>query len=82
MTEREKQELVWGVLAEIGEDRIAASIDGIRPNAIRGWRTMSHGRASLIPAIHYDALEKLAGRPLPREAFTFKPLKSAPDCSL
>lgn len=49
-----------------GREAVAACI-GVSPHAVR----MAERNGSL-PAAWFDALEKLAGRPLPRSAFSFK----------
>ena len=50
----------------VGPDRAMAAL-GVQRDAIRKARASGE-----LPASWYDAMEKLAGRPLPREAFSFK----------
>jgi len=54
------------ILDFVGHDR-AQAILGVGSDRIRLARAASH-----LPASWYHAMEKLAGRPLPRESFTFK----------
>ncbi len=50
----------------IGRDRLMAEI-GVKSSAVR--MAEKSGQA---PALWYDAMERLAGRPLDRKLFTFK----------
>jgi hypothetical protein len=50
----------------ITPERLMAEI-GVKPDALRKAK-----RAGKLPAMWYDACERLAGRPLPRELFYFK----------
>ncbi len=50
----------------IGQDRITAALS-VKDDAVRKARS-----AGVLPASWYHTLEQLAGRPLPRDAFSFK----------
>jgi hypothetical protein len=54
------------IVTVIGREALAAAV-GVKPDAIR--MALNAGR---LPAAWYHACERLAGRPLPREAFSFK----------
>lgn len=54
----------------IGRDALASAV-GVKQDAIR--MALKSGR---LPAAWYVACETLAGRPLPREAFTFREISS------
>jgi len=58
------------IIDYIGPANIAERL-AIGPDAIR--RALNFG---LLPAAWYDALENMAGRPLPRDCFTFKGRKT------
>lgn len=55
------------IIAFLGGRELVGQIVGVKPNAVRMAET-----SGKLPAPWYDALERKAGRPLPREAFTFK----------
>ncbi len=55
------------IIAFLGGREAVAAIVNVKANAVRMAET-----SSKLPAHWYDALERKAGRPLPREAFTFK----------
>lgn len=50
----------------IGQDKIIAAMH-VQADAVRKARA-----AGVLPASWYHTLEKLAGRPLPRDVFSFK----------
>ena len=50
----------------VGAERIKEALS-VKDDAVRKART-----AGIMPASWYDAVERLAGRPLPRSLFTFK----------
>ena len=52
----------------IGADTLQAAL-GVGPDRIRLAR-----QSDKLPALWYDAMERLAGRPLDRRLFTFKGL--------
>lgn len=54
------------ILDYIGRERLMAEV-GVKSSAVR--MAEKAGRA---PALWYDAMERLAGRPLDRSLFTFK----------
>jgi len=54
------------VLNYIGRDKVMSAV-GVKSSAVR--MAEKSGRA---PAAWYDAMERLAGRPLDRSMFTFK----------
>ncbi len=53
----------------IGADRMASAL-GLTPHSIEKAKTQRR-----FPASWYDALERLAGRPLDRKMFSFKAMK-------
>lgn len=55
----------------IGPEALQAAL-GVGPDRIRLAR-----QADRLPALWYDAMERLAGRPLDRRLFTFKGLEDA-----
>jgi hypothetical protein len=55
----------------IGRERLAAAL-GVTTDAVDRAR-----RNNQLPSLWYHACEEMAGRPLPREAFSFKPLRKA-----
>lgn len=57
---------VTEIMDFIGRDRLMAEI-GVKSSAVR--MAEKSGQA---PALWYDAMERLAGRPLDRKLFTFK----------
>lgn len=57
------------ILDFIGRERLMAEV-GVKSSAVR--MAEKSGKA---PALWYDAMERLAGRPLPRDLFTFKAVK-------
>jgi hypothetical protein len=54
------------IIDYIGLPTLRAAL-GVKPDAIRKAR-----RKGQIPAAWYDTCERLAGRPLPREVFSFR----------
>lgn len=52
----------------IGKERLAGAV-GVKPGAVE--RALRKGA---LPSLWYHACEQLAGRPLPRECFSFKGL--------
>ena len=54
------------IIDYVGQDAIMAEL-GVQADAVRKARA-----AGVLPASWYDAMERLAGRPLPRSVFTFK----------
>jgi hypothetical protein len=53
----------------VGQDAIMAELK-VQADAVRKART-----SGVLPASWYDAMERLAGRPLPRSVFSFKGAK-------
>jgi hypothetical protein len=56
------------ITSYLGRERIQAAL-GLSRRNVTQWEQMN-----LIPALYYDALERMTGRPLPRSIFTFKGL--------
>lgn len=54
------------ILDFVGRDRFMAEV-GVKASAVR----MAE-KAGKAPALWYDAMERLAGRPLDRKLFSFK----------
>ena len=55
----------------VGKDTVSANLD-VGAEAVR----VAY-RNNRIPALWYDAMEQLAGRPLPRDAFSFRAIQGA-----
>ena len=54
------------IVAALGEDAVAAAF-GITVKQVR-----KRVREGLLPTLWFAALERMAGQPLPRQAFSFK----------
>lgn len=54
------------IIAFLGQDAVAERL-GVGVKAVQ-----AAVRAGKLPAAWYHALEQMAGRPLPRDCFTFK----------
>jgi hypothetical protein len=54
------------ILKYIGRDRVAAAF-GLSKRRIDEWLQFNR-----IPSLYYHGLERMAGRPLPRDLFSFK----------
>ena len=54
------------IMDYVGDDVIMAAL-GVGPDSIRKAR-----RSESLPASWYAAMERMTGRPLPRELFNFK----------
>lgn len=54
------------IIDYIGQDALMAALN-VQADAVRKAR-----KSGVLPAAWYDAMERLAGRPLPRSLFSFK----------
>ena len=61
------------ILRFIGRQRVAAAFN-LSKRRIDEWLQFN-----LIPALYFDGLERMAGRPLPRNLFTFKTPSEPPE---